>query len=60
LARVRRAAAPAVEPKSIASERRNSLALLLPALSTHSTPTFWPVSASSSQPKERSTRLLGL
>ena len=44
----------------MASERRYSFALLLPALSTHSTPMPCSCSASSSQPKRRSARLLGL
>ena len=60
LARATSAAAPAVEPKSIASARRYSLALLLPADSSQLTETPLAARSFSSHFCSRSTRLSGL
>ena len=60
LARASSAAEPAVEPMSIASARRASLALFEPADWTHSTSTPSSVSSSSSHPFSLMTRESGL
>ena len=60
LERARSAAEPAVEPTSIASARRASLALFEPADLTQLTVTFWAARPDSSQPWSLMTRLSGL
>ncbi|MNT29994.1 hypothetical protein D3C72_1657630 [compost metagenome] len=59
LARASRAARPALEPMSMLLAFRYSSARLLPALSTHLMLVPSGLNASSSQPKRRSTRLVG-